>query len=63
MDVVLGIDVKQMYPISHIYMLLKRLDLSSSGRLSNKQYIPKCSLLIPILGTIIQEGNLSSEEI
>ncbi|XP_004862407.1 putative MAGE domain-containing protein MAGEA13P [Heterocephalus glaber] len=62
MRVIFGIDVKKVDPISHSYMLVKALDLTYDGRLSNDQGIPKTGLLILVLGMIFMEGNCAPEE-
>ncbi|XP_053435083.1 putative MAGE domain-containing protein MAGEA13P [Nycticebus coucang] len=62
MEVVFGIDVKEVDPISHSYVLGKTLDLTYDGRLSDDQGIPKTGLLILILGMIFMEGNRAPEE-
>ncbi|KAL0588283.1 putative MAGE domain-containing protein MAGEA13P, partial [Plecturocebus cupreus] len=62
MEMIFGIDVKEVDPISHSYVLLKSLDLTYYGRLSDDQGMPKTGLLILILGVIFMEGNSASEE-
>lgn len=62
MKVVFGIDVKEVDPISHTYVLVKALDLTYDGRLSDDEGIPKTGLLILILGMIFMENNCASEE-
>nr|XP_002763377.2 putative MAGE domain-containing protein MAGEA13P [Callithrix jacchus] len=62
MEMVFGIDVKEVDPIGHSYVLLKSLDLTYYGKLSNDQGMPKTGLLILILGVIFMEGNCASEK-
>ncbi|KAM6143313.1 putative MAGE domain-containing protein MAGEA13P [Erethizon dorsatum] len=62
MKIVFGIDVKEVDPISHSYVLVKALDLTYDGRLSDDQGIPKTGLLILVLGKIFMEGNCAPEE-
>ncbi|XP_062941015.1 putative MAGE domain-containing protein MAGEA13P [Cynocephalus volans] len=62
LEVVFGIDVKQVDPINHSYVLVKTLDLTYDGRLSNDQGMPKTGLLMLTLGVIFMEGNCASEE-
>ncbi|XP_012327725.2 putative MAGE domain-containing protein MAGEA13P [Aotus nancymaae] len=62
MEMVFGIDVKEVDPINHSYVLLKSLDLTYYGKLSNDQEMPKTGLLILTLGVIFMEGNCASEE-
>uniref|UniRef100_H0XJK1 MAGE domain-containing protein n=2 Tax=Otolemur garnettii TaxID=30611 RepID=H0XJK1_OTOGA len=61
MEVVFGIDVKEVDPIHHSYVLGKTLDLTYDGRLSDDQGIPRTGLLILILGVIFMEGNRAPE--
>ncbi|MBZ3883534.1 Melanoma-associated antigen 11 [Sciurus carolinensis] len=62
MEVIFGIEVKEVDPISHSYMLVEMLNLTYYGKLSEDQGIPKTGLLILILGVIFMEGNHASEE-
>ncbi|XP_013359920.1 PREDICTED: putative MAGE domain-containing protein MAGEA13P [Chinchilla lanigera] len=62
MKVIFGIDVKEVDPTSHTYVLVKALDLTYDGRLSDDQGIPKTGLLILVLGMIFMEGNCAPEE-
>uniref|UniRef100_A0A8C8YY94 MAGE domain-containing protein n=1 Tax=Prolemur simus TaxID=1328070 RepID=A0A8C8YY94_PROSS len=62
MEVVFGIEVKKVDPISRSYVLTKMLDLTYDGRLSDDEGMPKTGLLILILGVIFMEGNRAPEE-
>ncbi|XP_028632742.1 putative MAGE domain-containing protein MAGEA13P [Grammomys surdaster] len=62
MEVVFGIDVKEVDTLNHTYRLLKILDLTYDGRISNEEGIPKTGLLVLILGVIFMEGNRASEK-
>uniref|UniRef100_A0A8C3WIW2 MAGE domain-containing protein n=1 Tax=Catagonus wagneri TaxID=51154 RepID=A0A8C3WIW2_9CETA len=63
MEVVFGIEVKEVDPTSHSYALVRTLDLTYDGMLSDdEQSMPKTGLLILILGVIFMEGNCASEE-
>lgn len=62
MEVVFGIEVKEVDPTSHSYVLVKTLDLTYDGMLSDGQGMPKTGLLILILGVIFMEGNRAPEE-
>ncbi|XP_023591264.1 putative MAGE domain-containing protein MAGEA13P [Trichechus manatus latirostris] len=62
LEVVFGIDVKEVDPIDHSYVLVKTLDLTYDGMLSDDQGMPKTGLLILILGVIFMEGNRAPEE-
>ncbi|XP_006742974.1 putative MAGE domain-containing protein MAGEA13P [Leptonychotes weddellii] len=62
MEIVFGIEVKEVDPISHSYVLVKTLDLTYDGMLSDDQGMPKTGLLILILGMIFVEGNRVPEK-
>nr|XP_020007774.1 putative MAGE domain-containing protein MAGEA13P [Castor canadensis] len=62
MEVVFGIEVKEVDPINHSYVLVKMLDLTYDGRLCDDQGLPKTGLLILVLGVIFMEGNCAREE-
>ncbi|KAL1773255.1 hypothetical protein HispidOSU_026608 [Sigmodon hispidus] len=62
MEVVFGIEVKEVDAFNHSYMLLKVLDLTYDGRLSGDEGIPKTGLLVLILGMIFMEGNRAPEK-
>ncbi|XP_069894995.1 putative MAGE domain-containing protein MAGEA13P [Dipodomys merriami] len=62
MEVVFGIEVKEVDPITHSYVLIKMLDLTYDGRCDNEQGLPQTGLLILILGLVFMEGNCASEE-
>ncbi|XP_058391310.1 melanoma-associated antigen 10-like [Diceros bicornis minor] len=62
MEVVFGIEVKEVDPTSQSYVLVKTLDLTYDGMLSDDQGMPKTGLLILILGVIVVKGNCAPEE-
>ncbi|XP_004441695.2 PREDICTED: LOW QUALITY PROTEIN: putative MAGE domain-containing protein MAGEA13P [Ceratotherium simum simum] len=62
MEVVFGIEVKEVDPTSQSYVLVKTLDLTYDGMLSDDQGMPKTGLLILILGVIFIEGNRVPEK-
>lgn len=62
MEVVFGLDVKEVDPINHSYVLVKTLDLSYDGMPSDYQGMPKTGLLILILGVIFMEGDRATED-
>ncbi|KAG3273040.1 putative MAGE domain-containing protein MAGEA13P [Ictidomys tridecemlineatus] len=61
MEVVFGIEVKEVDPTSHSYMLIEMVDLTYYRKISD-QGMPKTGLLVFILGIIFLEGNCASEE-
>ncbi|XP_016020053.2 melanoma-associated antigen 10-like [Rousettus aegyptiacus] len=62
LQLVFGIDVEEVDPHNHSYVLVNTLGLTYNGMLSDEQSIPKAGLLINILGVIFTDGNCSSEE-
>ncbi|KAK2489759.1 hypothetical protein MC885_014179 [Smutsia gigantea] len=62
LEAVFGTEVKELDPASHSYVLVKTLELTYDGLLSDDQGMPKTDLLIFILGLIFVEGNRASEE-
>ncbi|XP_045393808.1 melanoma-associated antigen 10-like [Lemur catta] len=62
LELIFGIDVKEMNPTGHSYVLVNSLDLTYNEVLSDNQSMPKNGLLITILGIIFIEGNCASEE-
>ncbi|XP_004643725.1 melanoma-associated antigen 10-like [Octodon degus] len=57
-----GIDVKEVDPPGHTYVLIPLLGLTYNGILVNDQVISKINLLIVILTTIFLKDNHASEE-
>ncbi|XP_006087859.1 melanoma-associated antigen 10-like [Myotis lucifugus] len=63
MQLVFGIDVKEVDPTSHTYVLVNTLGLTCNGMLNDEQSVPKTGLLINILGVIFMNGNCAPEEV
>uniref|UniRef100_A0A287CXG8 MAGE family member A10 n=1 Tax=Ictidomys tridecemlineatus TaxID=43179 RepID=A0A287CXG8_ICTTR len=63
MQLVFGIDLKEVDPSSHSYVLVTTLGLTYDGMLSEVQGMPKVGLLVLILSIIFMEGNCASEEV
>ncbi|XP_016069564.1 PREDICTED: melanoma-associated antigen 10-like [Miniopterus natalensis] len=61
MQLVFGIDVKEVDPTSHSYVLVTTLGLTCNGMLNDEQSVPKTGLLINILGVIFMNGNCAPE--
>ncbi|XP_048192266.1 melanoma-associated antigen 10-like [Perognathus longimembris pacificus] len=61
MQLVFGIDVKEVEPSSHSYILAIALGLTYDGMLSDIQGLPKTGLLIVILAIVFMEGNHAPE--
>ncbi|XP_057573666.1 melanoma-associated antigen B10-like [Hippopotamus amphibius kiboko] len=62
LEVVFGLDLKEVDPFRHIYVLVNKLDLSYNSNLGDKRGIPKTGLLMAILGVIFTKGYCATEE-
>ncbi|XP_003420215.1 melanoma-associated antigen 10-like [Loxodonta africana] len=62
LEMVFGINVKEVGPPIHSYVLVNSLDLTYDEVVINGQGMPKNGLLIIILGVIFLEGNRIPEE-
>ncbi|KAM9576850.1 LOW QUALITY PROTEIN: melanoma-associated antigen B16-like [Trichechus inunguis] len=62
MELVFGVDVMEVDPISHCYALLNKLGLTYDGMASSDEGIPKTGLLIFVLGVIFMKGSRATEE-
>nr|XP_020140725.1 melanoma-associated antigen 10-like [Microcebus murinus]XP_020140726.1 melanoma-associated antigen 10-like [Microcebus murinus]XP_020140727.1 melanoma-associated antigen 10-like [Microcebus murinus]XP_020140728.1 melanoma-associated antigen 10-like [Microcebus murinus]XP_020140729.1 melanoma-associated antigen 10-like [Microcebus murinus] len=62
LQLIFGIDVKEVDPTGHSYVLANSLDLTYNEVLGDNQSMPTNGLLITILGMIFIEGNCASEE-
>ncbi|XP_017722040.1 PREDICTED: melanoma-associated antigen 12-like, partial [Rhinopithecus bieti] len=62
LQLVFSIEVMEVVPIGHLYILVTCLGLSYSGLLGDNQIMPTTDLLIIILAIIAREGNSAPEE-
>ncbi|XP_038171624.1 melanoma-associated antigen B16-like [Arvicola amphibius] len=62
MEMVFGLDVKEVDPVNHIYALFIKLGLTYDGMRSDEYSFPKTGLLIIILGVVFMKGNRATEE-
>uniref|UniRef100_A0A8C5Z7A0 MAGE family member B16 n=1 Tax=Marmota marmota marmota TaxID=9994 RepID=A0A8C5Z7A0_MARMA len=62
LEMVFGLDVKEMDPINQCYGLSIKLGLTYNGMLSDEENIPKTGLLILMLSVIFMKGNRATEE-
>ncbi|XP_048192637.1 melanoma-associated antigen 10-like [Perognathus longimembris pacificus] len=62
LQLIFGIDVNEVDPINHSYVLVTSLGLTYDGLQSDVQGLPKTGLLIMILCLIFMKGNCISEE-
>ncbi|XP_077000907.1 melanoma-associated antigen B10-like [Tamandua tetradactyla] len=62
LELVFGLDLKEVDPNRHTYILINKLELSFSGKLGDGRDFPKTGLLMTILGVIFTKGNCTTEE-
>ncbi|XP_021088650.1 melanoma-associated antigen B4-like [Mesocricetus auratus] len=62
LELVFGLELKEIDPSSQSYMLVGKLGLSTEGSLSGSSGLPKTGLLMTLLGVIFMKGNRASEE-
>nr|XP_023489549.1 melanoma-associated antigen 8-like [Equus caballus] len=62
MQLVFGVDVKEVDPSDHAYVLVTTLGLTYDGMLRGEQIMPRTGLLAMLLGVILLEGNCPPEE-
>ncbi|KAL1765020.1 melanoma-associated antigen B2 [Sigmodon hispidus] len=60
-QLVFGLEVKQVKPNSSYYTLVSKLDPSTDGTLTTSLPFPQNGLLMPLLGVIFLNGNRASE--
>ncbi|XP_037676700.1 melanoma-associated antigen B3-like [Choloepus didactylus] len=62
MEVVFGIDLKEVDSIKHFYDFVSKMDLPNNGRMNRGRGLPKTGLLMTLLGVIFMKGNYATEE-
>ncbi|XP_043752539.1 melanoma-associated antigen B10-like [Cervus elaphus] len=62
MEMIFGLDLKEVDPYRHIYILVDKMEASCDARLRDRIEIPKTGLLMAVLGVIFMQGNCASEE-
>ncbi|ELK12918.1 melanoma-associated antigen B17 [Pteropus alecto] len=62
MELVFGLDLKEVDPSNHLYVLFSQLDLPDDENTSEGMSFPKNGLLMPLLGVIFLNGNRATEE-
>ncbi|XP_008047087.1 melanoma-associated antigen B10-like [Carlito syrichta] len=62
LEMVFGLDLKEMDPNRHIYVLVNKLVQSYDTRVSDGRGVPTTGLLMTILGVIFKKGNCATEE-
>ncbi|MBZ3888815.1 Melanoma-associated antigen B10 [Sciurus carolinensis] len=62
LELVFGLDLKEVDPNKNIYVLINKLELDHNAKVNDNRGIPKTGLLMTILGVIFTKGNCASEE-
>ncbi|XP_007955246.1 melanoma-associated antigen B10-like [Orycteropus afer afer] len=62
LELIFGLDLKEIDPNRHIYVLINKLELSCDGNLSDDRGMPKTGILMTVLGVIFTKGNCATEE-
>ncbi|XP_029786353.1 melanoma-associated antigen B10-like [Suricata suricatta] len=62
LELVFGLDLKEVDPKRHIYVLVNKLEPSYDAVSSDYDGVPKTGLLMIVLGVIFTESNCASEE-
>ncbi|PNJ04671.1 melanoma-associated antigen B10 [Pongo pygmaeus] len=62
LELIFGLDLKEVEPNKHIYVLVNKLDLGCDAKLSDEAGVPKTGLLMTVLGIIFTNGNCVAEE-
>lgn len=57
MELVCGIEVKEVDPMEHIYIMVSTLGFTCDAMLSSRQGLPKAGLLVLVLSLIMQNGD------
>ncbi|XP_004386284.2 LOW QUALITY PROTEIN: melanoma-associated antigen B2-like [Trichechus manatus latirostris] len=62
MELVFGLDLKEVDPSRQSYALVSKLDITNEESLNDGGEFPKNGLLMPLLGVIFMKGNRATEE-
>ncbi|XP_037367589.1 melanoma-associated antigen B3 [Talpa occidentalis] len=62
MEVVFGVDLKEVDSTKHSYILVSKMNLPNNGTVSRRRGFPKTGLLMNLLGLIFMKGNCATEE-
>ncbi|XP_029787294.1 melanoma-associated antigen B16-like isoform X2 [Suricata suricatta] len=62
LEVIFGLDVKEVDPVNHCYGFSIKLGLTYDGVMHGNEGIPKTGLLIVILAVIFMNGNIAPEK-
>ncbi|XP_050997739.1 melanoma-associated antigen B4-like [Acomys russatus] len=62
LELVFGLELKEIDPSTQSYLLVGKLGLSTEGGLSSNWGLPRTGLLMSILGVIFMKGNRATEQ-
>ncbi|EFB20151.1 hypothetical protein PANDA_016445, partial [Ailuropoda melanoleuca] len=62
LELVFGLDVKEVDPNRNTYVLVNKLESSCDGSINDNGGVPKTGLLMTVLGVIFTKGNCATEE-
>ncbi|CAK6450580.1 unnamed protein product [Pipistrellus nathusii] len=62
MELVFGLELKEVNPNKHSYGFFNKLGLPIEGDLSSDEVLPKTPIVMVILGVIFMNGNITTEE-
>ncbi|TKC44372.1 hypothetical protein EI555_005019, partial [Monodon monoceros] len=62
LEMIFGLDLKEVDPYWHIYVLVNKPEPSYDANLSDDKEVPKTGLLMAVLGVILTKGNCATEE-
>ncbi|XP_054570987.1 melanoma-associated antigen B1-like [Eptesicus fuscus] len=62
MELVFGLEFKEVNPNNHTYAFFNKLGLPIEGDLSSDEVLPKTPMVMVILGVIFMNGNIATEE-
>ncbi|XP_016041779.1 melanoma-associated antigen B10 [Erinaceus europaeus] len=62
LELIFGLDLKEVDPNRHIYVLVNKMELSHNSGPNDDRHVPSTGLLMTILGVIFTKGNSATEE-
>uniref|UniRef100_F7CY34 MAGE family member B10 n=1 Tax=Equus caballus TaxID=9796 RepID=F7CY34_HORSE len=62
LELIFGLDTRELDPYKHIYVLINKLEPNCDGRVSDGSSLPKSGLLMLVLGVIFMKDNCATEE-
>ncbi|XP_038171652.2 melanoma-associated antigen B4-like [Arvicola amphibius] len=62
LELVFGLELKEIDPSTQSYLLVGKLGLSTEGSLSSNWGLPRTGLLMSVLGVIFMKGNRATEQ-